>query len=103
MKHKKRKNLEEEKIRLLKKLTKEIKDVKENSQILLNIMKDVQENFRNGDKKIETIEDGGDDKRIDSPSFTREEAKKMARIAREIARRNGKKITMSMFFIENLK
>lgn len=32
---------------------------------------------------------------------TRDEARDMARAAREIARANGKRITMAMFFVEN--
>lgn len=33
---------------------------------------------------------------------TREKAKEMSRAARQIARANGKRITMAMFFIEDL-
>lgn len=33
---------------------------------------------------------------------TRDQAKEMARAARHIARANGKRITMAMFFVENL-
>lgn len=33
---------------------------------------------------------------------TRDQAKEMARAARQIARSNGKRITMAMFFIEDL-
>ena len=33
---------------------------------------------------------------------TRDQAKEMARAARQIARANGKRITMAMFFVEDI-
>ena len=33
----------------------------------------------------------------------RDQAKEMARVARQVARSNGKRITMAMFFIEDLE
>ena len=50
----------------------------------------------------------GGGKRVDDISSaiptvsTRDQAKEMARAARGIARANGKRITMAMFFVENL-
>lgn len=38
----------------------------------------------------------------ESNSSTRDRARDMARAAREIARSNGKRITMAMFFVEDL-
>ena len=46
---------------------------------------------------LETREDEGL-----SRAATRDEAKEMARAARQIARANGKRITMAMFFVENI-
>jgi hypothetical protein len=40
---------------------------------------------------------------VDTPqTITREQAKDMSSAARQIARANGKRITMAMFFVEDL-
>lgn len=38
----------------------------------------------------------------DTPTTPREHAKAMSKAARQVARENGKRITMSMFIIEDL-
>jgi len=97
-----------EELRILRNLVKKGESAKHISKVLQRNIKDVREKM--GEIKIKKVvtKEG---KEVDisenvqeviKVSTTREKAKKMARAARQIARANGKKITMAMFFIEDL-
>lgn len=92
-------------LKVLKSMTREGKSSKEISGILGRTPGAISfKKSQMGIKVRSRIVNTGDTKveAVTSPITTRDQAKVMSRAARQIARANGKRITMAMFFVENL-
>lgn len=87
-------------------LVKEGGDAKHISRVFLRTVKEVREKIKRikvVTKKGKKVEVSEEVQEAITPPTTREKAKEMARAARKIARANNKRITMAMFFVENLE
>ena len=84
----------------MKKMLREGKGKKRIAKELGRTVEDVMEKLKeeNGISRPKEAEPDEED----SSTVTRDKARDMTRAARQIARSNGKRITMAMFFIEDL-